>query len=112
MFALLVEDSPPLGRAMMRLLQSKGYQVHWVATATDAVERLLAGQHHYDLATLDHDLGAGPTGEVVAKHIAGLAPDHRPARVEVHSGNDAAAARMVALLRDAGVNVHRKDLAA
>lgn len=108
--ALLVEDDWLRGRAMERDLRAKGFEVTWAGDATRAVEALLASATPFDLATLDNDLGPGPTGEEVARHIARLPAEFRPARVEVHTNNDAAADRMVALLRKAGVNVHRKEL--
>jgi CheY-like chemotaxis protein len=72
----------------------------------------------FDMAYLDHDLNdfgkkstmSGVygmqhelTGHDVAIFIAGMAPDRRPKVVHVHSWNPDGAKRMVAALKEAGV---------
>ena len=109
MRALLVEDDALRGRAMKRWLEREGYEVFWRETAASALEALM-GPTGFDLVSLDHDLGGAATGQDVAEAITRMTRELRPARVEVHTGNDAAADRMLALLRAAGVDAHRKEL--
>lgn len=86
-----------------------GDEVVHVHNVEEATQALLV--ERFDLVHLDHDLEdfiyvpykMERTGMDVAKFIVDLPENLRPHRVVVHSWNVAAAPRMVAVLRDAGI---------
>ena len=86
-----------------------------VRSARDA-RRALQQNPPYDLVFLDHDLAEdlavlpavwGEDGRTVARFIAAMPGDRRPARAHIHSSNWGAAAEMDAILTAAGVTVTR-----
>ena len=88
---------------------------HSVRSARDARLALLANPR-YDLVFLDHDLAEdysvvpavwGDDGRTVARFIAAMPDERRPARAHIHSSNWGAAIEMEAILTAAGVRVTR-----
>lgn len=107
---LFLDDNNDRHASYRRL--SIGDNVDYAFSAKEAMRLLDKAQEPYDIASLDHDLdewaqaGHEPrelTGEHVAKHIVQMTPERRPKKIIVHSYNGPGAAKMVAVLRDAGV---------
>ena len=77
--------------------------VTWVSSALTCMDRLLV-QPKYDLVSLDHDLGSGADGKVVARFIADvLSRDKIPSKIIVHSWNGRGAGAMISILYDASI---------
>ena len=84
-----------------------GLDVTFVRTVPEAIKAL--SETVFDLALLDHDLGGKTyvpsehedTGAAVARAIAQMPLERRPARVYIHSYNMAGAHAMVSTLREA-----------
>lgn len=83
--------------------RSIGHDVFHAHTVEEAIAALQ--NHHFDMASLDHDLGGevyapGPsgTGQEVAAFIANMPPQQAPPVVYVHSKNDIGAAVMMRIL--------------
>lgn len=107
MRALVLEDDELRARALKRLLTGRGFLVVHVSTFAAAVGELETAPDPFTFATLDFDLRAPQTGLDVAEYIARMSPSRRPARVEVHSGDDRGAAMMLAVLQGVGVAAER-----
>jgi CheY-like chemotaxis protein len=75
-----------------------GFEIFNAWTAIEAIE--LLAKHSFDYATLDHDLGPGPTGLEVAKYICATDVDKRPKQISVHSNNVVASQRMLNVFKD------------
>jgi CheY-like chemotaxis protein len=90
---------------------------HAVWSAGDA-RRALQENAPYDLVFLDHDLAEdfavvpavwGEDGRTVARFIAAMPEDRRPAMAHIHSSNWGAACEMEAILSAAGLRVTRAE---
>jgi CheY-like chemotaxis protein len=88
---------------------------HSVRSAREARSALLENPR-YDLVFLDHDLAEdyavvpavwGDDGRTVARFIAAMPEERRPAMAHIHSSNWGAAMEMEAILTAAGVRVTR-----
>ena len=91
---------------------------HLSVWSAEEARRALADNPRYDLVFLDHDLAVdyaevpavwGEDGRTVARFIAGMPAERRPARVHIHSSNWGAASEMEAILAAAGVTVTRAE---
>jgi len=83
--------------------------------------RALQENPRYDLVFLDHDLAEdysvvpavwGEDGRTVARFIAAMPADKRPAMAHIHSSNWGGACEMEAILTAAGVKVARAEFPA
>jgi CheY-like chemotaxis protein len=90
---------------------------HPVWSAREA-RRALQQNPPYDLVFLDHDLAEdyavvpavwGEDGRTVARFIAAMPQEKRPARVHIHSSNWGAACEMEVILAAAGLRVTRAE---
>ena len=90
---------------------------HSVWSAEDA-RRALEDNPRYDLVFLDHDLAVdfavvpavwGEDGRTVARFIADMPEDRRPAMAHIHSSNWGGAMEMEAILAAAGITVTRAE---
>lgn len=106
---LVIDDMPERHKVFARRWEA-GNQYVAANDYKEGLEALSDGP--YDLAFLDHDLGGPyfapegePSGTELARHIVTLPPEKRPTQVVVHTWNPAGRARMVDILREAGVKV-------
>lgn len=90
---------------------------HPVWSAREARQALEANPP-YDLVFLDHDLAEdytvvpavwGEDGRTVARFIAAMPEERRPAMAHIHSSNWGAACEMEAILSAAGLKVTRAE---
>lgn len=104
---LLVLDDDPIRHDAFRNRHEKRFEVHSVYDADGAIEALK--RFHFDVATLDHDLGTGyPDGsQFVDMMLTQVPPERWPQSVMVHSHNPVGALRMTERLRDAGIPSRR-----
>ena len=93
--------------------QLTGHDSVWSA---EQARRALQENPPYDLVFLDHDLAEdyavvppvwGEDGRTVARFIAAMPQDRRPAMAHIHSSNWGAAMEMEAILTAAGLTVTR-----
>lgn len=105
---LILEDSPEYGRMLSRQFKSNHIMPVVAANAQEAI-KLLDESNRFEVATLDHDLGAldGTTGQDVARHIVSMEKTKRPGRIYVHSRNNAGAEAILAIFKEAGVEASR-----
>ena len=108
MRVLFLDDDSERHKTFARL--SVGHEVTHVSTANEAISALKS--HHFDLASLHHDLGGRifvdsndeETGYAVVKELTALDPDFYPRAVIVHSYNPAGVERMLAHLGAHGIS--------
>lgn len=98
---LILDDAGVRHEFFRGWLQPQGHVLVEALTAAEAITTLDGGR--FDVAFLDHDLGAGPDGKIVASHIVKMSAAARPNLVVVHSANTVAALAMVLTLRLFGV---------
>ena len=93
----------------------EGHDSVWSASEA---RRALQEKPRYDLVFLDHDLAEdysvvpavwGEDGRTVARFIAAMPVDKRPAMAHIHSSNWGGASEMEAILTAAGVRVARAE---
>lgn len=91
---------------------------HLSVWSAEEARRALQDNQRYDLVFLDHDLAEdfavvpavwGEDGRTVARFIAAMPEDKRPAMAHIHSSNWGAASEMEAILTAAGVTVTRAE---
>lgn len=109
---MLEDDVDERGPYLLALYTAYGHDVTWVTTVPEAQEAW--GDRHYDLISLDHDLGQREDGMSFLRWAL-MQPDvcEAPRQWIVHSLNVVRAPVMVDLLHQAGCCVHRvlpKDL--
>lgn len=109
--ALLLEDDVLRGRAMRRQLERQGYHVTWAQTCADACRELCTSIDvgRFDFCSLDFNLKAEHNGLDVVEYIVTMSAPMRPARIEIHSNDDAGAERMLSALSAAGTIATRRD---
>jgi CheY-like chemotaxis protein len=96
MRVLILDDEP----ARQTLLGMK-WANHDVVQAWTASEAILAlNDDPFDVVSLDHDLGPASRGDGtrVARYIAAMTPERRPAVALVHSANPVGAKAMMDIL--------------
>lgn len=74
----------------------------WAQTAREAINCLNAHGREIEYVSLDHDLGDGGNGDMVARHIAGYKQLDPETPIRVHSWNPSGARLMAHWLREAG----------
>lgn len=113
MRALLLDDDALRGRAYVRQLKARGYEVIWAKTYHEACDELSrsADAGHFHLAMLDYNLGTPETGLDVVCYMVSMPSPAQPVRVEIHSNDDVGADLMLRALRGAGISAERKELA-
>jgi CheY-like chemotaxis protein len=91
---------------------------HDSVRSAEEARRALQDNPRYDLVFLDHDLAEdyavvpavwGEDGRTVARFIAAMPEDRRPAMAHIHSSNWGAAIEMESILDAAGVTVTRAE---
>jgi CheY-like chemotaxis protein len=94
-------------------------EAHDAVWSAGAARRALHENPRYDLVFLDHDLAEdysvvpavwGEDGRTVARFIAAMPADKRPAMAHIHSSNWGGAAEMETILTAAGVKVARAEV--
>ena len=114
---ILVCDDNPMRHEMFVPLTWLGHTVVWVSIVS--VAQSLIAERFWDMISLDHDFrgllddSEQPeeiTGRALARQIASLDKNKRPALVAIHTMNKRGGDVMEQMLRDAGLNVCRQSL--
>jgi len=103
---LFLDDNKERHEHFEKMCEGLPVDVWHAWTAPQAISRL-ARQEKFDTVFLDHDLDetSGGDGLMVAEFIAYELPSSkRPPRIVVHSWNQPAARKMMAVLKEAGLS--------
>lgn len=84
---LVLDDAGVRHEFFRGWLRPMGHALVEALTAADAIAALDTIST-FDVAFLDHDLGAGPDGKVVVSHIIAMPRERQPRLVVVHSANE------------------------
>jgi CheY-like chemotaxis protein len=87
---LVVDDDPSIRRVIARVLRWHEYEADAVGTMDEALARL--DQVIYAAATIDHDLGPGPTGVHLARAMVSRQGRRAPPRILLSSTPEVACA--------------------